>query len=168
MVAGRAARDSALVHGARNNYHKNRKAMRASDRRWFNFMFRFELALCLLAGLLFFPAKSAAEEGGSSAVPTVDGDAGPCSVDLVVVDAAGNPVYGATIEARISFGFLGMRKLEVEVGTNQQGQARVTGLPDSESDSFYFEGSKGDARGLAFYNPGASCEARHFLVLHQR
>jgi hypothetical protein len=140
--------------------------MRAIDRRFRNFIFRFSLASCVLAGLLFLPVAASAQE--ASTAPTVDGDVGPCSVDLVVVDNTGKPVYAATIEAHISFGFLGMRKLDVEVGTNQQGQARVTGLPDSENDSFYFEGSKGDAQGLAFYNPGASCQAQHFLVLHQR
>ena len=45
------------------------------------------------------------------------------------------------------------RKLDLEVGTNVDGKARVSGLPDRLKKGLFFEASEGDRTGNAFDNP---------------
>src|SRR5215469_18336953 len=62
-------------------------------------------------------------------VPVIDAGAGPCSVELIVTGADGKPVYAATVKVHIAYGFGGMRKLDLEAGTNSDGAMKFTGLP---------------------------------------
>ena len=55
---------------------------------------------------------------------------GGCAADFVVKDAAGEPLYAAVVHVRIRYGFLGIKRMDLEVGTDSAGQARVEGLPD--------------------------------------
>src|SRR5262249_43914154 len=59
------------------------------------------------------PAPSPAQE-----VPAIDGGIGPCSLEMTVIEAGGKPVYAATVKVRITYGFAGIRKLNLEAGTN--------------------------------------------------
>jgi len=93
----------------------------------------------------------------------IDGEAGPCSVEFTVKTATGKPVYAANIRVHIEYGFLGMRKLDLQVGTNSDGQARFIGLPDDTS--CFFRASKGILKGVASFNPEKNCHARHTIVL---
>jgi hypothetical protein len=122
--------------------------------------------------VLLILVSSALWAGGSDAakpepVPVVDGEAGPCSVEMTVTDAAGKPVYGATIRVHVSHGFLGIRKIDLEVGTNAEGKAKFVGLPDDRHEALKFRASKGKQKGTALHNPSETCEAKHFIVLHQ-
>jgi hypothetical protein len=42
----------------------------------------------------------------------------------------GKPVYAATIKVHIKYGFGGMRRLDLEAGTNSDGKVKFAGLPD--------------------------------------
>ena len=54
---------------------------------------------------------------------------GPCAADFTVKDAGGKPVYGATIHVRVRYGLMSLKRSDLEVGTNAEGQARIEGLP---------------------------------------
>jgi len=54
----------------------------------------------------------------SENVPVIQGGAGPCSIELTVRGADGKPVYAATVKVHIKYGFGGMRRLDLEAGTN--------------------------------------------------
>src|SRR5881392_1155949 len=54
---------------------------------------------------------------------------GDCSADFVVKDAAGMPAYAATIHVRVRYGTFGIKRSDLEVGTNAKGEARIEGLP---------------------------------------
>ncbi len=77
-------------------------------------------------------------------IPVVDGAIGTCSADFTVTDPDGTPVYAAKIKVHIAYGFMYARKLDLEVGTNIDGKARFTGLPDRTKRGLFFEASEGD------------------------
>jgi len=56
---------------------------------------------------------------------------GGCTADFTVKDADGEPIYAATVHVRIRYGFLGIKRMDLEVGTDSAGRARVEGLPDT-------------------------------------
>jgi hypothetical protein len=62
-------------------------------------------------------------------VPVIDGGIGNCSAEFTVTDAAGTPVYAATIKVHIAYGFMYLHKLDLQVGTNAGGQARFSPPP---------------------------------------
>ena len=99
-------------------------------------------------------------------VPVINGDAGPCSVEITVNDGAGNPVYAAKIRVHVSHGFLGLRKTDLEIGTNADGKAKFIGLPNDRDEVLTLRASKGKKKGTAVYDPTKTCEAKHFIVLH--
>src|ERR1700674_2650094 len=94
-------------------------------------MNRMYRVLCsiLLAGPLLSVAQSPNQN-----VPVIQGGAGPCSLELTVRSADGKPVYAATVKVHIKYGFGGMRRLDLEAGTNSEGKVKFAGLPPECSD----------------------------------
>ena len=101
-------------------------------------------------------------------VPVVDGGLGPCSADFTVTDASGAPVYAAKINVHIAYGFMNARKLDLEVGTNSDGKASFTGLPNHLKRGLYFEASEGDRTAEAFDDPAITCKAQFTLSLRKK
>ena len=100
-------------------------------------------------------------------VPVIDGGIGPCTADFTVTDANNAPVYDAKIRVHIAYGFMNARKLDLEVGTNADGKARVTGLPDRVKRGFYFQISQGDRSAEVFDDPAKTCKAQFTAVLEK-
>ena len=99
-------------------------------------------------------------------VPVMDGGAGACSLELLVTTADGNPVQAATVKVHIAYGFAGIRRLDLEAGTNAEGKLKFIGLPSRvHRPPLEFHASKGLLAGLATYNPAAECQAKHQIVL---
>lgn len=101
-------------------------------------------------------------------VPVMDGGAGPCSADLTITDASGKPVYAATVKVHIAYGFMNARKLDLQLGTNVDGRARFTGLPNRVKRGLYFEASEGDRTGEAFDDPGNTCTANFTIPIQKK
>ena len=128
------------------------------------------LPLTLLAVALSISAFSQTTTAPSpdpKSIPAVDGAIGPCSADFIVTDAAGSPVYAAKIKVHIAYGFMYARKLVLEVGTNSDGKARFTGLPDRLKHGLYFEASEGDRTAEAFDDPVKTCKAQFTVALRK-
>ncbi len=104
--------------------------------------------------------KNAAEQAEAHTVPVLDGGIGPCTADITVTDANGAAVYAATIKVHIAYGFANARKLDLQLGTNVDGKARFTGLPDKIKHGFYFHATEGDREGEAFDDPISTCKAQ--------
>ena len=99
-------------------------------------------------------------------VPVIQGGAGPCSLELTVMGADGKPVYAATVKVHIAYGFGGMRKLDLEAGTNSDGKVKFVGLPARvQRPPLEFHGSKDEFVGVAAFDPSKECEARHDIAL---
>jgi hypothetical protein len=98
----------------------------------------------------------------------MDGGAGPCSLALTVLGEDGKPVYGATVKVHIAYGFAGVRKLDLQAGTNADGKVKFTGIPFRvHRPPLEFDGSKGDLQGTLTYDPAAECDVSHDLRLEK-
>jgi hypothetical protein len=104
----------------------------------------------------------------SKTVPVMDGGAGPCTADITVTDAAGAPVYAAKVNVHIAYGFMNVRKLDLEAGTNADGKLRFTGLPARIKHGLYFRASEGDRSGEAFDDPAKTCQANFTIALQKK
>ncbi len=112
------------------------------------------------------PAQNAVP--ASPQTPVIDGAIGPCSADLTVNDSAGAPVYAATIRVHIAYGFMYLRKLDLQVGTDSSGKARFTGLPDRSKQGLFFRATEGDREGSAFDDPAKTCKADFSIPLQKK
>jgi hypothetical protein len=89
---------------------------------------------------------------------------GGCSADFVVTDGAGQPVYNATIHVRIRYGFMSVKRMDVEIGTSADGKARVEGLP-AKAKPLSYDVSKGELKGTVEQDLESACMATHKVVL---
>jgi hypothetical protein len=129
-----------------------------------------KLTVCTLLAIatLSMPSLLAQNAPDPKTVPVIDGAAGPCSADFTITDTAGAPVYAATIQVHIAYGFMYLRKLDLQVGTNAAGQARFTGLPDRTKQGLFFRASEGSREGSAFDDSAKTCQAQFTVVLRQK
>jgi hypothetical protein len=132
------------------------------------------VALIVLASSAVFgqepqPSQSSTGQNATAStqqqVPVIDGGLGPCSVEITVKRPGGKPVDGAKVDVHIAYGFLNVRRLDLEVPTNNQGKARITGLPNNLKHGLLLHGSKDNLLGTAFVDPSRNCEAKHEMVL---
>jgi hypothetical protein len=104
----------------------------------------------------------------SADVPVAKGEAGPCSADFVVSDPSGKGVYDAKIGIQIKYGFMGLHKLDLTVGTNFEGKARVEGLPEQIKGATEFKISRGDQSKTVSYDPTSNCHPKHEVTLGEK
>lgn len=123
----------------------------------------------LTLGVLLFGTGTLTYSQSSPAanpIPVIDGNAGPCSVEFRVTNTKGAPVYNAKVAVRVAYGFTGMRKLDLEVGTNSDGRARFTGLPNKvKAGTLLFRATQGNLSGTTYYNPTTNCNAHQDIVV---
>lgn len=100
-------------------------------------------------------------------VPAVDAGIGPCTADFTISDSDNKPVYAAKVKVHIAYGFGGFHKLDLEVGTNVDGKARFTGLPDRIKKGLFFEASESDRTGEAFDDTSKTCNAQFPITLRK-
>jgi hypothetical protein len=129
----------------------------------------------LLVGGLFFSmsatlfgqdsqgSQANAPGGANMAVLVVD--AGPCNADFVVRDESGKGVYDAKITLKTSYGFMGLHRLDLNVGTNAEGKARIEGLPDKPRKAADFKVAQGGREKMVAYDPVGHCNALHEVTL---
>ncbi len=127
--------------------------------------------VCILIGSALVaqeqPAAGApaVQQAGQQQVAVIDGGLGPCSVEITVKRPNGKVVDGAKVTVHIAYGFLSVRRLDLEVPTNNEGKARITGLPNNLKHGLLFHGSKDNLLGTAFVDPAKTCDSKHELVL---
>jgi hypothetical protein len=97
-------------------------------------IFRKKATLVLFIATLITSAAVQAE----NEVPVIDAGMGLCTADITVMDSGHHAIYKANVSTRIRSGFAGLKKLDLEVGTNVDGRARFTGLPERPRDTLQF------------------------------
>jgi hypothetical protein len=129
----------------------------------------FKIALCVILLAAFSAAQSQnPAPTDSKTVPVIDGAIGPCSADFKVIDNAGAPIYAANISVHIAYGFMYLRKLDLQIGTSASGQARFIGLPDRTKQGLFFRASEGDREGTAFVDSAKTCKADLTITLEKK
>ncbi len=126
------------------------------------------LSSILFALVLSLAASAQTPAADPKSVPVIDGGIGTCSYDFTVTDPANAPVYAAKIKVHIAYGFMYARKLDLEVGTNIDGKARFTGLPERTKRGLFFEASDADRTGNAFVDPATTCKSQFTVVLRKK
>ncbi len=89
---------------------------------------------------------------------------GECSADFTVKDADGKPVYGAAVSVRVRYGAMGIKRADLEVGTNPEGKARIEGLP-AKARPIVYNIQKDDKKGVATQAAAGPCHARFEVSL---
>ena len=119
----------------------------------------------LLIVLVLLTARAQTPDPHS--IPSVDAGVSTCSADFTITDTDNKPVYAAKVKVHIAYGFASVRKLDLEVGTNVDGKARFTGLPDRLKRGLLFEASEGDRTGNAFDDVNNTCKAQFTITLRR-
>ena len=137
--------------------------MRTSNRMWL----AVSLASLLVVSISTFAASSSLKPQGQDPadIPIVKGGAGACTADFVVTDASGKGIYDAKIHILIQYRFLALHKLDLTVGTNYQGKARMEGLPEQIKRTAEFKISHGDQSKTVPYDPLDNCHPRNEVTL---
>jgi hypothetical protein len=132
----------------------------------------FRLTFTLLAATIFLfaaaPSRAADQKRDPKSVAEVDAGIGPCTADFSITDDAGQPVYAANIRVHITYGFMGLHKFDLTVGTNAEGKARFIGLPEMTKQGLFFRASEGDREGSAFDDPSKTCKTQFTIVLRRK
>ncbi len=111
--------------------------------------------ITLAAALAQQPAGAAKPE-----VAVLKAGLGACSADFIVKDSDGKPVYSATIHVRVRYGVWGIKRADLEVGTNSDGEARIEGLP-GKAKPLTYDIQKGDKKAAVEQNVSDNCDAKY-------
>jgi hypothetical protein len=126
-------------------------------------MLKVAFALALL-----LPFASQAQTPDPHSIPSIDAGIGSCTADFTVTDESAKPVYAAQIRVHIAYGFGSFHKLDLQVGTNVDGKARFTGLPNRlKKGGLFFQASESGRTGDAFDDPSKTCQAQFPITLRQ-
>lgn len=98
-------------------------------------------------------------------VPKIDGSAGTCRADFTVRDGEKKPIYNAQISVQLRYGFMNMRKTDLQVGTNSDGKAQFTGLPNFPKKPLAFHIKSGTVSKTVTDDPSTNCNAVYDVVL---
>ncbi|MGB9492055.1 MAG: hypothetical protein WCA92_16455, partial [Terriglobales bacterium] len=72
------------------------------------------------------------------------------------------------VKVHIKYGFGGMRRLDLEAGTNSDGKVKFAGLPIRvQRPPLEFQASRDDFAGTGLFNPSTECQARHDITLEK-
>jgi hypothetical protein len=107
-----------------------------------------------------------AQTATPAAPPTeISADLGTCSALITVRDKDAKPIYNVKVTARIRYGVMGAKKLDLETYTNSTGQAKVTNLPEAPKKPIYFYVSKDEMLEIVEFAPDVHCHATFDVVL---
>ena len=100
------------------------------------------------------------------AVPgEISADLGPCSAVITVTGADSKPIYAAKITARVQYGVMGIKKLDLEAYTGSDGKLKITRLPESLKKPMVIHVSKDDKGDQIEFKPAQSCHATFDIQL---
>ena len=97
-------------------------------------------------------------------LPVLKAGLGPCAADFTVKDADGKPVYLAMIHVRVRYGFMSVKRSDLEVGTNSEGLARIEGLP-TKAKPLAYEITKDMKKSTVEQNVDSTCQGKFEVTL---
>lgn len=121
--------------------------------------------LHIICAVAFLAICGATLTANPADVPSVDGGTGSCSANFTVKDGASKPIYNAQIEVLLRYGFMNLRKTDLQVGTNSDGKARFTGLPNFPKKPLEFHIKSGTVSKTITDDTTSNCTANYDVVL---
>jgi hypothetical protein len=118
----------------------------------------------MTAALLFFAALAQQPQKTPDVTLMKAGLGGSCSADFTVKDADGKPVFGAMVHVKVRYGFAGVKRADLEVGTSGEGKARIEGLPDKARPMTY-DIKKDDKQAEVTQDVSGTCHATFDVVV---
>ncbi len=120
----------------------------------------------LIATIALITIALGQQPGGSPKpeVPVLKAGIGSCSADFTVKEPDGTPAYNATIHVRVRYGVFGVKRADLEVGTNADGLARIEGLP-AKAKPLVYDIHKDDRKAGAEQNVADACHATFEVTL---
>ncbi|HUO59261.1 MAG TPA: hypothetical protein VMU24_01245 [Candidatus Acidoferrales bacterium] len=112
------------------------------------------------------PSQQPAQSNPSERMTVMDGAAGPCTILLTVSTEDGKPVYDSTVKVHMAYGIAGVKKLDMEAGTNISGRVKFIGIPPRVHKApLVFKATKDQFAGSVDYDPLTECDASKSIVL---
>lgn len=102
------------------------------------------------------------------AIPKIDGGIGACTADFTVHDGENKPIYDAQISVELRYGFLNKRKTDLQIGTDSNGKAKFTGLPNFPKKPLEFTIKTGTVSKTVIDDPNDKCNATFDVVFAVR
>src|SRR5512145_2182090 len=125
-----------------------------------SFLPRRDRAMLLIAAAVLTVATLTAQSPTDPQLAVISARLGDCSADFTVRDGDGKPIYAALVHVRIRYGFMGVKRMDLEVGTNSEGQARVEGLP-AKVKPLTYDISHADRKTTVMQDLSTSCRAKY-------
>ena len=116
------------------------------------------------AAILALAAAIAQANTAPPELPVLKARLGGCSADFIVKSADGTPVYLALVHVRVRYGAMGIKRMDLEVGTNSDGKARIEGLPDKARPMTY-DVQKDDKKAVVDQDVAKTCQAKLEVTL---
>ena len=69
------------------------------------------------------------------------------------------PMYAASVHVNVRYGVFGVKRADLEVGTNSDGEARIEGLP-AKARMLVYDIQKDGKKAIAEQNVETTCNAR--------
>lgn len=111
----------------------------------------------------------ASQSQNAQAAPNkIDGGIGACSASFTVLDGDKKPIYDAKISVELRYGFLNKRKTDLQIGTDSNGKAEFTGLPNFPKKPLEFHIKTGTVSKIVTDDPEAKCNASFDVVFAVR
>ena len=98
-------------------------------------------------------------------VNQVSAEVGPCYAQIRVTDEHQRPVYAAKVTARVQYGLLGAKRVDLEGYTDNDGKIRLAELPDSVKKTILVHIVKGELESIVEVRPQENCHLEQSLVL---
>lgn len=100
-----------------------------------------------------------AKAGSETGPAEISADLGPCSALITVTGADAQPIYGAKIATRVQYGFMGVKKLDLEAFSGADGKVKITHLPESLKKPMVIHVSQGEKSDEVEFKPDLRCHA---------
>lgn len=127
---------------------------------------RRRLAWGTLVALFVCVAGAVSAMGNPADVPTVSAGLGPCTADFTVVNASNKGIYDAKIHLKMKYGFMSKRDTDLVVSTDNDGKARMEGLPDKlKKPPMEFTITKDTASQTVTADPATKCHSTFTVTL---
>jgi hypothetical protein len=120
-------------------------------------MRRLVVPVLLFSLCIALPRKAGTQSPAEPA--EISADLGSCSALITVTGADSEPVYAAKITARVQYGIMGVKKLDLEAYTGPDGKLKIVRLPEVLKKPMVIHVGKDGKGDQVEFKPAQRCQA---------